>query len=333
MPKAFLCRSYLFKAFLLIIPLVLASCSETKNKEFSPEPTALGYVSVDRDRLFFQTFGSGEPMVVLHGGPGLDQNYLLPAMLELSKDYQMIFYDQRGSGRSLGEKITLRDINLDQFTQDLEKLRKALGLKTFILVGHSWGGLIALDYAAKHAENLSHLILMNSAPADYKGQQAFVREFTKKTSPIKNRISTLFQYKDFQKLKAQGIEKLYKDLFSFYFYQTKNAERLVFKINETTAQSWFKVREEMSKTCWLTSDTYFTLLPALKHLQVPTLVVHGNQDIVPAHTAEDIKHAIPLSQILYMEHCGHFPYLEKPQELFLAIRSFLKRAPTTLKVG
>jgi hypothetical protein len=74
-----------------------------------------GYVEVKDGKLFYQTFGFGEPIIVLHGGPGMDQGYLLPQMLELAKEHKVTFYDQRGSGKSLDTKIDEKTITINQF--------------------------------------------------------------------------------------------------------------------------------------------------------------------------------------------------------------------------
>lgn len=88
--------------------------------------------------MFYQKFGSGGiPFVVLHGGHGLDQTYLQPQMLELAKNHEIIFYEQRGSEKSLETNFTPAQINLEQFTKYLEELRKQLKLDKFILLGHS----------------------------------------------------------------------------------------------------------------------------------------------------------------------------------------------------
>ena len=93
-----------------------------------------GYVAVENGKLFYQKFGSGDPIIVVHGGPGLDQGYLLPQMLELAKDHELIFYDQRGSGHSLEASIDPKYVTADQFAEDLEKLRSKLGLKKIVLI-------------------------------------------------------------------------------------------------------------------------------------------------------------------------------------------------------
>jgi proline iminopeptidase len=113
-------------------------------------------------KLFSQSFGTGTPIIVVHGGPGLDHAYFLPQMLELAKDHQLIFYDQRGSGKSLETELSPELMNVNQFIQDLEDLRKDLGLNSFVLLGHSWGGELAMHYAVTYPESISALILMRA---------------------------------------------------------------------------------------------------------------------------------------------------------------------------
>lgn len=299
----------------LCLSLLLSSCDRS-------QPTQSGYIQFAEGQLFFQKFGTGEPILIVHGGPGLDHSYLLPQMLELAKDHELIFYDQRGSGNSLQTKIDTQHINLEQFTKDLETLRLALGLKKFILLGHSWGGLLAMDYATKYPDTLSALILITSAPADYAGQQAFVQSYQTRTMPIKDKITALSQYAALEKLEAQQINDTYRTLFSVYFYDPKKAEQLTLNMSKASALSGFKVMNVMAQTSWLQPKT--NLFPALKNLKVPTLVIAGQEDIVPVKTATAIQAAIPHAKISYLEHCGHFPYIEQPALLWKTIRTFLQ---------
>ncbi len=303
-----------FTAWLQI--LGLEGCSENREP---PTATQSGYMQVDDGLLFFQKFGFGEPIIVLHGGPGLNQSYLLPQMLELAKDHEMIFYDQRGSGKSLNTEINPDYINIERFTEDLEQLRLSLGLKKFILIGHSWGCKLAINYAAKHPDAVSKLILLNPASADDKGKSVFYEKLSEKIAAIKNSLQPLSKYDDFEKLNDEEIHKLYKTLFSLYFYDAKNIKFLTLKTDKISEQSGFKCRE-------ILDSESINLFPALKSLKIPTLVIHGNQDITPKQTVQEIKEAIPNAQIAYLEQCGHFSYIEHPQEVFSAIRQFLKDA-------
>ena len=293
----------------------LLGCSPSEHIPYS------GYVEVDKGKLYYQKLGKGEPMVVLHGGPGLDQSYLLPQMMELAKNHEVIFYDQRGSGRSVDALSNASTLNIDQFTKDLEALRAKFKLKKMILVGHSWGGLLAMNYSVTHPSKVSALILINTGPADYNGYKGFIVEFNKKTQSVINEIKPLFRYQDFEKLNTAQISDLYKKLFTTYFYDPKNIVKLTVSMNEKAAKSGFKVGEAVAKV-WVNPD--FSLLPQLKKLDVPTLIIHGDEDIVPVESARDIQKAIPNAHLINLSHCGHFAYIEKPEEVFPAISRFLR---------
>ena len=282
-----------------------------------------GYISVESGKLFYQRFGRGDPIIVVHGGPGLDQSYLLPQMLELAKDHEVIFYDQRGSGRSLEASIDPRYISSDQFAKDLETLRLELGLKKVALIGHSWGGFLSMSYAIKYPANVSSLILVGSAPADYKGQKAFADEFNKRTHSIKHKIDPLFNDKTLSALNKEQINDAYRDLFSVYFKNPSNVQKLTLDMSKESAIGGFNVLSLMLKTTYFTPDC--NLIPALRKLNVPTLIIHGNQDIIPVDTAKTIQKAIPGSKVVYLNDCGHFPYIETPNEFFSSIRSFLSK--------
>lgn len=293
--------------------MTISSC--TQHDQFSS-----GYVEVEQGKLFYQSFGRGEPIIVVHGGPGLDQGYLLPHMLELAKNHQVVFYDQRGGGKSLGATLDARHVNLLQFSEDLEKIRDHFNFKKFTVIGHSWGGQLSMSYAIRHPERVKAMILLNSAPANFKGQQAFFNEFAIKIEPIKEETKALFDYNELKTLDEAQINSLYKKLASIYFANAKNAEKLNFEMKKESVLSGFKVSNQLSKT----AIAKLNLFPGLVKLDVPTLVIHGNQDIVPSFTAQEIHEAIIGSEIEYLDQCGHFSYVEQPEKLFASINNFIK---------
>src|ERR1700722_11609704 len=122
-----------------------------------------GFVAIADGSLYYNEIGRGIPIIIVHGGPGvLDQGYLQTQLLQLAAEHRLIFYDQRGSGKSLNTKLDEKHINIDQFVKDLEALRTSLGLEKFILMGHSWGGLLAMQYAIAHQDHLLGLVLLNT---------------------------------------------------------------------------------------------------------------------------------------------------------------------------
>lgn len=270
-------------------------------------------------KLFSQTFGAGTPIIIVHGGPGLDHGYFLPQMLDLAQDHQIIFYDQRGSGKSLETEISPEFINVNQFVQDLEDLRRDLGLSSFVLLGHSWGGELAMHYAVTYPEAVSALILMSTGPADAAGFSSFRESFMRVVAPIQEKIKALFDYAEFEKLTESEILKLFQELFSVYLDDPLKIWELSLKRTEHSAKSGERVRH------LIRSQPQEDLFPRLRELRIPSLILHGEEDVVLIWTAEKISQAIPHAKLIRLRNCGHFPYMEKPEETFMAIREFLKK--------
>src|SRR6188472_1717133 len=125
--------------------------------------------------IFERRIGEGPPVVVLHGGPGAHHDYLLPGFDALALEHTLIYYDQRGGGRS----PVSRDVPVGwrEHVADLEALREIWGIERLTIAGYSWGGLLALLYATEHPERVARLALVSPAPAWREARQAFERRF------------------------------------------------------------------------------------------------------------------------------------------------------------
>lgn len=281
-----------------------------------------GFVSVEKGKLFYRTFGKGEPVLMVHGGPGyLDHVYFIPQMLELAKDYQLIFYDQRGCGRSLQTTMEPDYFTTRQFVEDMESLRKNLGLDSFILLGHSWGGYLALHYALVYPEHVKKLVLLNTLSPFAEGQKAFQEEFAKRVHPIQDKVSAFFQYDTFAKLTSHEISLLYETLLSVYVMKPGDAKKLNLACDVAAMQQGYRAMVMLQSTL---SDNSIQS-SKLRELKMPVLVLHGDKDIIPAHTAQDIANAIPSTCYINIKNCGHLPYIEQPEAFFKNIRKFLHK--------
>ncbi len=119
--------------------------------------------------LFVNVIGHGYPLVLMHGGPGLDHTSLLP-LRPLADQFTLIFYDHRCNGRSEGAEVT--SMTWENLTADAETLRQTLGFKKWAVLGHSFGGMVALEYALRYPASLSHLILMDTGGEVRRMQQS-----------------------------------------------------------------------------------------------------------------------------------------------------------------
>src|SRR6185503_7174546 len=120
-------------------------------------------VPVDGASLYARTIGRGREVIVLHGGPDFDHAYLLPDLDRLRDGFRLVYYDQRGRGNS-AEHVRPEDVTLSSEVDDLDRVRRYFRLEAPALLGHSWGAVLALEYALRHPSRVSRLILLNPAP-------------------------------------------------------------------------------------------------------------------------------------------------------------------------
>lgn len=279
-----------------------------------PPPRASGFTASTPYPLYWARWGrEGAPqLLVLHGGPGAHQDYLQPQMLALADDYDMVFYDQRGGGKSRtdGTELTTWQTQVG----DLALVADELITDPLTLVGYSWGGLLAMLYAvSRRSPHVSRLALIAPASVTHEHRRTFTAEFAR-------RQDSEWVRSERAALAASGLREQNPDAYrqrSFelsvagYFAHPENARNMTpFRVTQRTQQS---VWESLGD---------FDLRPSLRALRIPALVVQGRQDPIPLASGEDIAAALH-ARLVVLDDCGHVPYVEGPTELFAALRSFL----------
>ena len=164
------------------------ACSQMPEKKASPRPSSPsqfvaeeGFVDAHGVLIYYKALGRGEPLVILHGGPGASHDYLLPYLLPLIRRNRVIFIDERGSGRS--QKLeNPAAYTVENMAEDVEAVRQGLGLDKISLLGHSCGGVLAEAYALKYPENLTHLILCSTFHSTRKMNEVF-KKMKEKMAP------------------------------------------------------------------------------------------------------------------------------------------------------
>src|SRR5207249_740851 len=140
-----------------------------------PTPAVAATVELDGVRLFTRRAGDGPPVVVLHGGPGAHHDYLLPQYDLLARGRTLLYYDQRGGGRSPVGRDT--PVGWREHVADLEALRRHWSIDRLTLLGYSWGGLLAVLYWLEHPQRVERLALVSPAPARAAWRAEFERRF------------------------------------------------------------------------------------------------------------------------------------------------------------
>ncbi len=278
------------------------------------------WISVENAELFCKTMGSGKPLIVVHGGAGyLTHEYLLPHLTPLSENNLVIFYDQRGLGKSTGE-LSLQQNNLKLYVDDIESLRKSLGVDKVSLLGHSWGGLLAMHYALSYPGSVDRIILTNSMVADAQDLGLFFGELTKRVAPYQAEINELEAGTPFKNGETKPVARVSQLYFQTYMYNPENIKKIKLCKTQDENIRGAKVWEIFKSQIFMQP---YNILTDIENIKCPTLIIHGNEDVMPLASNEHIHDAITSSELLRIEQCGHFPFVEQPETFFKAVRAFL----------
>lgn len=257
--------------------------------------------------------GSGTPLFVVNGGPGFDHTYLHAATSwdMLAKNRRVIFYDQRGNGRSdalkPGQSCTLADQ-----IADLEALRSHLGFDKMDLLGHSWGGYLSMAYAARHPEHIAHLLIVDSAAPRW-ADTLFL--FDQVFPEISERRAS-YAFGDEMGDKSASDASIHDYLTMLFYSQEKRDAFLA----QMTPGAYHK---EVFQAV-IHDLPRFDLNPELHKFKFPVLVVTGRYDInVAPLVAYRIHKAIPGSRFTVFERSGHIPFYEEPEAFVRATEEFL----------
>lgn len=276
-----------------------------------------GLVSLPDARLFYEVVGSGDPIVVVHGGPGLDHRYLRPGLDVLASGHALVYYDQRGTGRS-GSALDSTAINLTTFIEDIESLREALGYEQITVLGHSFGGLLALGYALEHPDRTRALILMNSVePGSRWRTEAQRRAAASRTPADSAELARLATSPAFAAGNPDTVSQVYRIAFRGTLRDSSRVADLDLKLSRSTARDGGTVARLLG-----TAAADVDWWDRLPDLQVPTLVVAGRYDPTPLPMARALAEAVPHATLSVLG-TGHFPYVEDPSSLATAVATFL----------
>ncbi len=276
-----------------------------------------GLMSLEDARIFYEVVGEGEPIVVVHGGPGLDHTYLQPGLDGLATRHSLIYYDQRGTGRSVAA-LDESAINLERFVSDIEALRQTLGHDRITVLAHSFGALIGMEYAARHPESTRALILMNPVePGSRYAAERAERLRAATTPEDSTELAALTRSEGFRARDAATLSQVYRVRFRPAMRDRERVSELVLNLSEATADNGSEVARLLGA-----SLGELDRWDNLAEISVPTLVLHGRHDLMPEVVSREMAEAIPDARLVVLES-GHFPYLEDPDGLLSAVTAFL----------
>jgi proline iminopeptidase len=286
-----------------------------------PPPRKSGFTSQTETPLYWARYGpsagsGANQLVVLHGGPGAHHDYMLPQMLHLAERYDVLFYDQRGGGRSKSDGR--EPVGWQTHATDLRAVVREFRLDPLSIIGYSWGGLLAVLYALESARDSaiaapSRLVLIDPAPLARRYRKDFEAEFSKRQqSPDIQRMRAELTASNVRETDPEAYrQRLFELSVAGYFAHPENARDL----------TPFRVTGRVLDSVWHSLGDY-DLIPRLGGIRRPTLVVHGRDDPIPLASSTAGAKAMN-AKIVVLDDCGHVPYVEKPAQLFAAVDAFL----------
>jgi proline iminopeptidase len=283
-----------------------------------PPPREEGFTTTTAAPLYWARHGraGAARLLVLHGGPGADHCYLLPQMLQLGERHDLLFYDQRGGGRSKSDARV--EVTWKTHVEDLAAIVEEFSLDPLSIVGYSWGGMLALLYVIEAGRNArfrapQRLALISPAALTREYRRQFEAEFMRRQqAPEIQRLR--------EELAASGLrekepveyrQRAFELGVAGYFFDHRNAHNL----------TPFRVVGRVQQSVWESLGN-FDLLGQLEGLRLPTIVVHGRDDPIPTASTLEAARALGTKPVL-LDACGHVPYVEQPGQLFAALDTFL----------
>jgi len=271
------------------------------------------YAQLNDTQLFFERVGKGQPLLVMHGGLGLDRTYFRPWLDRLGQQVELVYYDHRGNGRST-RPATMEGITHETWAADADALRARLGFDKIILFGHSYGSFLAQEYALRFRNHLKGLILSNTAPVfDYVPviqANAAARGTPDALVALGEVFGRAMSDDDDWRSHWTRILPLYFRRFDPRIGKTMD------EATSYSAAAWNHVNANCLPK--------FNTLARLKEIAVPALVLAGGDDwITPAEQNRRVHAELPNAEFAIFEASGHFPFIEEADKFVTTVGNWI----------
>ncbi|MEO8235932.1 MAG: alpha/beta fold hydrolase [Flavobacterium sp.] len=297
------------KKIFLFICIIALNCSFAQTEGYA--------INKDLSKTYYKTFGSGTPMLIINGGPGMNSNGFETMAKKLATNNQTIIYDQRGTGKSPLKTLNSKTITIKLMADDIESLRKHLKIKKWIILGHSFGGMLASYYATVYPNSIDKLILSSSGGIDL----SLLNDPDLITSHLTKIEQDSLQYWNdkIDKGDTSHTTRLGRGraLAPAYVYDRKFipiiAERLTQGNMDINTLVWNDFRK-----------IKFDCKDKLKSFKQPVLIIQGKQDVINEEIAQTAHKAFTNSEVILLDNCKHYGWLDAEEKYFSAIATFLK---------
>ncbi|MES2812854.1 MAG: alpha/beta fold hydrolase [Bacteroidota bacterium] len=298
------------KKIAVLFILVFLTKVHSQTEGYSP--------NLDGSKTFYKTFGVGEPILIINGGPGMNSEGFSYLAQQLAKENQTIIYDQRGTGKSVLKELNSKTITMKAMVEDIESLRKYLKIKKWIVLGHSFGGMLASYYATQYPNSIHKMILSASGGVDL-GLTAYASQNINNNLSKTERDSLAYYTAKIERGDRSKPTLLGRGraLAPAYLYNKKHISTLAERLTQGNSALNQLVWDELHKI-------KFDCKPLLKNFNQPVLIIQGKQDVIKPETAEIAHTVLKNSKVILLDKCGHYGWLDTEEAYFKAIFDFLK---------
>lgn len=268
-------------------------------------------------KIHYRILGDGKPILLLSGGPGFSSDYISPIAEQLSKLFRCILLDQRGTGKSLIQTYDTTSMTISSTLEDIEFLRKYLGYDQWIVLGHSYGGLLASTYASAYPGSVSTIILVGTAGFNKSLWNYFHDNIWSRLLPSDRELADYWNDSTIvAKDLRRAIFEYQKAIMPAYFFDRKKS--LLFS-QQMRPEDW---NIDVFLLIWRDMKNYDASATS-RNYKNPVLVLHGRQDPIGESIPHLVSQTYPNSKLVFIDQCGHFPWIEQPKVFFDTVRAFL----------
>lgn len=261
--------------------------------------------------LFVHEVGEGFPVIVLHGGPGLDHTHMSPWLDPLADEFRLLYVDERGQGRS--ERVDPESLSLDVFANDVDLLADALGLDGFGLLGHSFGAIVATRHAIEPGTAAGYVISGGGDSSDQllRDVEASLEAF----GDGADAIADSWEQEKTVETEAE-LKRLLDTQLPFHFHGEVPGG-----FSDGMVGSPEVLRQFANQ-----GYGNFDYVPQLGRVSKPTLVIVGEHDLTTTPRASRVLHeGIPASELAIVPEAGHMSFVEQPEAYLSPVRQFLRK--------
>jgi len=286
------------------------------------------FPGADSLSLFYTFRGNGtDTLVMIHGGPGMDAGYMIDDFNELEENHVLLFYDQRGGGRSgLPDTSRVQELlHIDRHVADMEALRNYFGMSKMVLLAHSFGPAIAVNYALNFPEKVDKMIYIGPIPP-FKGD-FFERYDESLTARLSQAELLLMDSIGREMVEGENPKEA---CVAYWILGLKPRISSELSIDVVKGDCCVASSEAIAYGYKYTGDITFGSLgdwdyrSELSKLTMPVLVIHGTEESIPMDMVEEWVKFLPNSTLKKIEKAAHFPYAERPDMVWPIIETFLR---------